>query len=130
LKNLALKIGKGFAWVSALLSFALLFQNCSPFQAAEVIVAAPQSSTQPKAGPSVALTWSTDPLSTQDSFSIEQSTDGVSYAFAKKVDGALSTASIGGLLNGKKYYFRIKAQNAAGDSLSSQIVTADIPATN
>ena len=116
----------------ALLMLITGFQNCAKFEASSLSLSSvdPSPPTK-KAGPHLTLSWSTDPLSQQDSFVVEKSSDGVAYSSLKTVSSSATSVSIDpaadGIVLGQKYYFRIKAVNSAGESLFSKIVSATVP---
>jgi hypothetical protein len=74
-------------------------------------------------GSQINLSWaSTDP--SVSGFSIERSTDGVTYAPIATVAATARTYSDTGLIAGTAYSYRIQANNAAGVSAYSNIATA------
>jgi hypothetical protein len=72
------------------------------------------------------LTWNEGSKSTAF-YTVEESTDGVSFTPVAYIDGASSTsAGVPGLAAGSTYYFRVAAENAWGRAETSSVV-ATIP---
>ncbi len=72
----------------------------------------------------IALSWA-DNSSNESGFKIERSSDGVSYAEIATVEANFYEDS--GLIQDKKYFYRVKAFNAGGVSEASNVAAALIP---
>src|SRR4051812_2446473 len=72
------------------------------------------------------LTWA-DNSSDETGFKVERSADGVTYTqLATLAVNSKSYASTS-LTGGKKYYYRVRAYNANGNSAYTAVVTATTP---
>lgn len=69
------------------------------------------------------LKW-TDTASNEDGFTIERSTDGVTFTRISTVIANTTTFANTGLLANKLYYYRVRAYNAGGYSAYSSLVSA------
>ena len=69
------------------------------------------------------LSWDKVTADVYDSISIEQSTDGVTYAEATTVDGAETSKQITGLTADTKYYFRIRGLTGSTYGAYSNVVS-------
>jgi hypothetical protein len=69
------------------------------------------------------LIW-TDDSSNETGFQIEQGTDGISFPVVKTVAAGITSYTVAGLSAGTKYYFRVRAYNAAGSSAYSPTASA------
>jgi len=83
-------------------------------------------------GSQVELAWSVNTSSEQDGFRIEMSTDGTSYTQVATASGSSTKATIDNLSPRTRYYFRVKAYNAVGESETASNVlrlstTVDLP---
>jgi titin len=71
----------------------------------------------------ISLSWN-DNSNNESGFSIERSTNGVSFAQIATVTADVTSFLNDGLAANKKYYYRLRATNAAGASAYSNTVTA------
>jgi FtsP/CotA-like multicopper oxidase with cupredoxin domain len=79
-----------------------------------------------QAGPQVSLTWK-DNANNETGFVIERATDGVNFSVLASL-GVNATSYIDTtVVAGMTYTYRVKAVNAGGDSLYSNLATATIP---
>src|SRR5206468_1888034 len=69
------------------------------------------------------LAWS-DNSANETQFKIERSSDGVSFTQTTTVAANVTTYSNTGLAAGTQYYYRVRANNAAGDSAYSNVANA------
>jgi len=69
------------------------------------------------------LSW-TDTSSDESGFKIESSTDGSSFTAAGATGADVQTFTAGSLTANTRYYFRVKATNAGGDSAPSNVASA------
>ncbi|HZP80685.1 MAG TPA: fibronectin type III domain-containing protein [Chthonomonadaceae bacterium] len=69
------------------------------------------------------LAWQ-DNSNNEDDFVIEQSTDGAAWIKAASVNANTTHYAVPGLSGATTYYFRVRAQNADGDSDNSTIASA------
>jgi hypothetical protein len=86
---------------------------------------APRSPTATPGNASVKLTWlppASNGGAAIDKYLVQRSTNGTTWANVGSPTGLSSTAT--GLVNGTKYYFRVRAHNSAGFGAFSTIVTA------
>lgn len=72
------------------------------------------------------LTW-TDNANNESGYQIERSTNGSTFAQIATTGPDVNTFSSTGLSANKKYFFRVRAFNAAGSSVYSNTVTAKTP---
>jgi len=72
---------------------------------------------------SVDLAWS-DNSSSEDSFEVERSLDGVTWTAALSAPANASSATDSGLAPGTTYQYRVFARNGAGDSAASNVAQA------
>jgi len=72
---------------------------------------------------SIALSW-TDNSSSEASFEVERSLDGVSWTAALSAPANATSATDSGLAPGTTYQYRVFARNAAGDSATSNVAQA------
>ncbi len=73
------------------------------------------------------LNW-TDASSNETGFKIERSTDGISFLQITTVGAGVTSYANTGLTKNKRYYYRVRAYNAGGDSPYSNIANARTPA--
>ncbi|MGA2031633.1 MAG: fibronectin type III domain-containing protein [Thermoguttaceae bacterium] len=87
---------------------------------------APSLSATALSGSSINLTWSdpTQSPNTPISYSIEQSSDGTTFASAATAPAGATSIAIGGLSPQTKHYFRIRGLNGDGYSPYSNIANA------
>lgn len=69
----------------------------------------------------VQLTWNATANAT--GYSVEESTNNVTYAQAQTVAAPTVTTTISGLTGGQVYYFRVQAYNTGGDSGYSNVAS-------
>jgi serine protease AprX len=72
------------------------------------------------------LTWA-DNANDETGFSVESSTDGVNFTLAQNVGVNAKSYSWTGLSAGKKYYFRVRAYSAGGNSAYTAVAYATTP---
>lgn len=72
------------------------------------------------------LTWA-DNSSNETGFRVERSTDGVNFAQVGTAGTGVKSYASTGLLAGKKYFFRVHAYNADGNSAYTAVVAATTP---
>jgi hypothetical protein len=75
------------------------------------------------------LAW-TDASTVESGFKIERSTDGTNFSQIALNGANEVTYSSAGLTAGKKYYYRVRATNGAGDSAYSNIASATTKAAS
>jgi N-acetylneuraminic acid mutarotase len=80
-------------------------------------------------GASVKLSW-LDNSSDETGFKIERSLDGTTYALLKTVSASSVSYTDSAVASGKTYTYRVRATNAAGDSISTAPVNASIVGTD
>jgi hypothetical protein len=86
---------------------------------------APRSPVAKPANGSVKLTWlapSSNGGAAIDSYRVQRSTNGTTWVYAGAPAG--TTINVGGLTNGTRYYFRVRAHNSAGFGPFSAVVNA------
>ena len=71
----------------------------------------------------IGLAWS-DNSSSEDSFEVERSLDGVDWTVALSAPANATSATDTGLAPGTTYWYRVFARNGAGDSASSNVAQA------
>ena len=103
------------------------------FSLAEGVVAsvpAPPGTLKAQAasGGQIELTWK-DNSSNEDQFRIERSIDGFTWAYLTTASAARTSCSDTGLASSKRYYYRIRSENAFGNSGYSNIADATTKAT-
>lgn len=76
-----------------------------------------------KSSSQINLSWS-DKSSNETGFKIERSTDGVTFTQIATVGASVKTYSNTGLTSKKKYYYRVRAYNSAGDSAYTNVANA------
>jgi hypothetical protein len=69
------------------------------------------------------LAW-TDASANEDGFRVERSTDGTTFGAIATVGAGTTSYQATGLAAGTTYWFRVRAFNAAGDSLASNTASA------
>jgi parallel beta-helix repeat protein len=74
----------------------------------------------------VALTW-TDHAVNEGGFTIQRSSDGVTFSTIANVAANASSYTDGGLQRKKTYFYRVAAHNAGGTSAWSNTATATVP---
>jgi fibronectin type 3 domain-containing protein len=100
--------------------------QASATPSAPTIPAAPSNLTLAANGKKkIRLNW-VDNSSNETGFKIERSTDGVNFAEIATLGANIVTYQNTGLTSGVRYYYRLRATNAAGDSAYSN--TANIVA--
>jgi subtilisin family serine protease len=72
------------------------------------------------------LTWA-DNSSDETGFRVERSTDGTTFAQIATVGAGVKSYASTGLSGGKKYYYRVSAYNAYGNSASTAVASATTP---
>jgi calcineurin-like phosphoesterase family protein/purple acid phosphatase-like protein/fibronectin type III domain protein len=92
---------------------------------APTIPAAPSNLTLSTSKKKIRLNW-VDNSNNETGFKIERSTDGVNFTQIALVGANIVTYQNNGLTSGVRYYYRVRATNAAGDSAYSN--TANIVA--
>jgi Fibronectin type III domain len=86
---------------------------------------APRSPVAKPANGSVKLTWlapSSNGGATITYYGVQRSTNGTTWVYAGSPAG--TTINVGGLTNGTRYYFRVRAHNSAGFGPFSAVVNA------
>ena len=76
-----------------------------------------------KSSSQINLSWS-DKSSNETGFKIERSTDGVTYTQIATVGASVKTFSNTGLTTKTKYYYRVRAYNAGGNSAYTNVASA------
>ncbi len=71
----------------------------------------------------ITLRW-TDTASNESGFRIERSTDGVNFTQIGSVGANVTSAGSSGLSSNRRYYYRVRAYNAAGNSAYSNTASA------
>jgi hypothetical protein len=71
----------------------------------------------------VQLAWALPTSGAPTNFSIESSPDGTTFTVAATVAGTLTSTLLTNVVNGTKYYYRIRSSNSAGYSAYSPIQT-------
>jgi len=99
--------------------------QASATPSAPTIPAAPSNLTLSTSKKKVRLNW-VDNSNNETGFKIERSTDGVNFAQIATVGANIITYQNTGLTSGVRYYYRLRATNASGDSAYSN--TANIVA--
>jgi hypothetical protein len=69
----------------------------------------------------------TDNSTSETGFRVERSTDGVSFAQVATVGAGVKSYASTGLSGGKKYYYRVSAYNANGNSAYTAVASATTP---
>jgi predicted phage tail protein len=101
-------------------SMADIVEASLPPNAPTALMAAAASKSQ------INLTWA-DNSNDESGFKVERSTDGAAYTqVATVASGSKSYASTG-LSAGKKYYFRVRAYSANGNSAYTSAASATTP---
>jgi hypothetical protein len=101
-------------------SMAKVVEAALPPAAPSGLKAAAASKTQ------INLTWS-DNSSDESGFKVERSTDGVTFTQLAAVGAGVKSYASTGLTGGKKYYYRVRAYNANGNSAYATIASATTP---
>lgn len=102
------------------------------------VTSAPKPGPSPSPGPvstvtagatgSVALSWGApNSGGTATNYYVYQSTDKINYTKVQTLAETQTSTTVTGLTDGTVYYFYVTAANAAGASLPSNSVTADVP---
>jgi hypothetical protein len=127
--------------VAMVIALAPILQSCSPFAALGQALPAASTSlgstlvTTPTPTPTgattsknaqVQLAW-TAPSPAPQGYTVEQSSDGVTFALQQTISTNVTNANVTGLTSGQTYYFRVNAVNVYGSSAYSVVVTAVIP---
>src|SRR5207249_9428733 len=71
----------------------------------------------------VKLNWS-DNSTRESGYKIERSTDGAQFSQIIVVGANTESYTSGGLTKGKKYYFRVRGYNSAGDTYYTNVASA------
>jgi titin len=109
------------------------------FRASKTSTVAPSSPTLPAAPSSLSATaasssainlkW-TDNATNETGYVVQRSTDGTSFSQVATLGAGTSSYSSTGLSAAKKYYFRVRAYNGAGDSAFSNTASATTSSTS
>jgi serine protease AprX len=101
-------------------SMSKVVESPPPPAAPSGLKAAAASKTQ------INLTWA-DNASDESGFRVECSTDGVNFTLAQNAGANAKSYSWTGLTGGKKYYYRVRAYGANGNSAYTSTVSATTP---
>ncbi len=80
-------------------------------------------SATPVSTSQINLSW-TDNSSNEDGFKLERSTDGTTFTPIALVGANVTTFANTGLGRNKRYYYRVRATNASGNSSYSNTASA------
>jgi predicted phage tail protein len=101
-------------------SMGRVVETSLPPSAPSGLKAAAASKTQ------INLTWA-DNSSDETGFKVERSTDGVTYTQLAALAANSKSYASTSLTGGKKYYYRVRAYNADGNSAYTAVATATTP---
>jgi hypothetical protein len=101
-------------------SMSKVVEAALPPNAPSALTAAAPSKSQ------INLAWSDNSID-ESGFKVERSTDGQVYTQLTTVAACTKSYASTGLTAGKKYYFRVRAYNANGNSSYTSVATATTP---